>query len=203
MTLDLSAYRNRLGWRNQLGRALWGAVWLLLYRPSPRPLHGWRRLLLRCFGARVGRGAHPYPAARVWAPWNLEMGEHSCLADGVDCYCVARVTLGPHALVSQHSYLCSASHDYTDPAFPLVTAPIVIGARAWVAADAFVGPGVTVGEGAVVGARASVYRDVEPWTVVGGNPARFIKQRVIVGAGAPPGPEKAAPPVRVSTGHVQ
>ena len=68
MTLDLSAYRNRLGWRNQLGRALWGIAWLLLYRPSPRPLHGWRRLLLRCFGARVGRGAHPYPSARIWAP---------------------------------------------------------------------------------------------------------------------------------------
>ena len=177
MKVELSAYRNRLGWRNQLGRALWGIVWLLLYRPSPRPLHGWRRLLLRCFGAKVGRGAHPYPRARVWAPWNLEMGDFSCLADDVDCYCVALVRLGPNALVSQYCYLCAATHDYTDPAFPLVTAPILIGAGAWVAADAFLGPGVTVGEGAVVGARASVYHDVDPWTVVGGNPARFIKRR--------------------------
>ena len=123
------------------------------------------------------------------------MGDHSCLADGVDCYCVARITLSPHALVSQHSYLCSASHDYTDPAFPLIAAPIVIGPRAWVAADAFIGPGVTVGEGAVVVARASVYRDVEPWTVVGGNPARFLKKRV-VGPARTARPEGPPPPAR-------
>jgi putative colanic acid biosynthesis acetyltransferase WcaF len=179
VTLDLSAYRNRLSRWNRLGRALWGLVWLVLFRPSPRPCHAWRRWLLRCFGARVGRGAHVYPSARVWAPWNLHMGEHSCLADGVDCYSVDRVTLGPHALVSQDAYLCSATHDYNDPAFPLVTAPVTIGAHAWVAAGAFVGPGITVGEGAVVGARACVFRNVQPWTVVGGNPARFLKHRVL------------------------
>lgn len=167
-----------VSWRNRLGRVVWGAVWLLLYRLSPRPLHAWRRLLLRLFGARVGRGAHPYPSAKIWAPWNLDMGSGSCLADDVDCYCVDRVTLGAHATVSQYSYLCTASHDFEDPAMPLVTAPIVIGAKAWVAADVFVGPGVTVGEGAVVGARASVFRDVPPWTVVAGNPAAAMRQRV-------------------------
>jgi len=59
---------------------------------------------------------------------------------------------------------------------PVITAPIRIERRAWVAADTFVGPGVTIGEGAVVGARASVFRDVDPWTVVGGNPARILKK---------------------------
>jgi putative colanic acid biosynthesis acetyltransferase WcaF len=152
-------------------------AWLLLYRPSPRRFHAWRRFLLRLFGARVGPGAHPYPAARVWAPWNLEMQAGSCLSDFVDCYCVDRITLGVDCVVSQYSFLCSASHDADDPGFPLVTAPIEIGARAWVAADAFVGPGVTVGEGAVVGARASVFADVAPWTVVGGNPAALIRHR--------------------------
>ena len=179
MKVELPVYQNRLPWRNKLGRALWGVTWLLLYRPSPKPLHCWRRFLLRCFGAKIGHGAHPYPRARIWAPWNLDMGDHSCLADDVECYCVNKIRLGPSALVSQYSHLCSASHDYTDPAFPLITAPITIQANAWVATDAFIGPGVTVGEGAVVGARASVYRDVEPWTVVGGNPARFIKKRVV------------------------
>jgi len=134
-------------------------------------------LLLRCFGARIGAGAHPYPAARIWAPWQLEMGADSCLADGVDCYNVAPIRLGRGAVVSQRAFLCAATHDYADPAFPLVAREISIGDRAWVAAEAFVGPGVTVGEGAVVGARAVATKDVEPWTVVGGNPAQVLKVR--------------------------
>ena len=99
------------------------------------------------------------------------------MADGVDCYNVAPVTLGARALVSQRSFLCSATHDYHRREFPLVAREIVIEAGAWVAAEAFIGPGVTVGAGAVVGARACVTRDVAPWTVVAGNPARVVKQR--------------------------
>lgn len=104
------------------------------------------------------------------------MGEGSCLGDHVDCYSVDRVTLEPYATVSQYSFLCTAGHDYTIREMPVITAPVRIGRRAWVAADAFVGPGVTIGEGAVVGARASVFRSVDPWTVVGGNPARILKK---------------------------
>lgn len=167
----------RLSPANKMVRALWGGVWLVLFRPSPTPLHGWRRFLLRCFGARVGAGAHPYPSAKVWAPWNLVMGEHSCLSHHVDCYCVDKIELGAHATVSQYSFLCTATHDYTQRDMPLVTAPIYIGAQAWVTADVFVGPGVTVGEGAVVGARSTVLRNVEPWTVVAGNPPKRIGPR--------------------------
>jgi len=105
------------------------------------------------------------------------MGDHSCLSHEVDCYCVAPVKLGAHVTVSQYSYLCTATHDIEEPSMPLVTAPIVIGAGAWITADVFIGPGVTIGEGAVVGARSTVFKDVEPWTVVAGNPARFIKNR--------------------------
>jgi putative colanic acid biosynthesis acetyltransferase WcaF len=143
----------------------------LLYRPSPTRLHSWRRFLLRCFGAKVARGAHPYPSARIWAPWNLTMGEGSCLSRHVDCYSVAEVVLGPRATVSQYSFLCTASHDYTSRDMPLVAAPIRIEADAWVTADVYIGPGVTIGEGAVVGARSTVIHDVEPWTIVSGNPA--------------------------------
>lgn len=167
----------RLTLRNKLARILWGGVWLLLYRPSPVLLHGWRRWLLRLFGARIGGGAHPYPSARIWAPWNLVMGEHSCLSHDVDCYCVDRIVLGAHATVSQYSFLCTASHDYTREDMPLTTAPIVIGERAWITADVFVAPGVTVGEGAVVTARSSVFHDLPPWTVAGGNPALPLRPR--------------------------
>ena len=161
----------RVTFKNRLARLLWGVVSNTLYRFSPTVFHGWRRLVLSGFGARIGVGAHPYPRTKIWAPWNLTMEAHSCLADHVDCYCVAPITIGAHATVSQYSYLCAASHDHRDPSMPLIVAPIVIGSNAWVAADVFVGPGVMVGEGAVVGARSTVIHDVAPWTVVAGSPA--------------------------------
>jgi putative colanic acid biosynthesis acetyltransferase WcaF len=162
---------------NQLMRILWRTVWVLAYRPSPKVFHGWRRFLLRMFGAKIAKDAYPHPSVKIWAPWNLEMGSLSCLGPDVDCYCIDRVVIRSRATVSQYSFLCTATHDYHDPLMPLVTAPIVIGERAWVAADVFIGPGVTIGEGAVVGARSSVYRNVDSWTVVAGNPARILKKR--------------------------
>ncbi len=164
---------------NRFGRVLWQIARVVLFRWTPRPAAAWRRMILRGFGAKLGRGVVVDPCARIWAPWNLEMGDYSCLGPLVDCYDVARVRIGDFATVSQYSYLCTATHDYTDESMPLKAAPISIGERAWIAADVFVGPGVTIGEGAVVGARSSVFRDVEPWTVVAGNPARFLKKRVM------------------------
>ena len=164
-------------WKHRMGRWFWSLVWGLFFRFSPRPFHAWRRFLLRSFGAKIGAGAHPYPTCRIWAPWNLEMREHSCLGDRADCYCVDRIVIGAYAVVSQDACLCSATHDFRLAAFPLVTKPIHIGRRAWVAAGAFVAPGVRVGEGAIVGARAVVTKDVAEWTVVAGNPARMINSR--------------------------
>src|SRR5262245_45444143 len=136
--IDLSRAASPFSWRQRFARALWGVVWAILFRPSPRVCHGWRRWLLRGFGARVGRSARIYPSARIWAPWQLELGDFSCLGPEVDCYCVAPIRLGAHAVVSQYSYLCAASHDITRPDLPLITAPIVVEEGAWVAADAFV-----------------------------------------------------------------
>ncbi|HEX4240893.1 MAG TPA: putative colanic acid biosynthesis acetyltransferase [Steroidobacteraceae bacterium] len=172
MTRSFPLIRAEITFGQRVRRFAWNIVWMFLYRPTPRPFHAWRRLLLRAFGARISAGAVPYAAARIWAPWNLTMGAHSCLSDFVDCYCVAPITLGPHSTVSQYAYLCSASHDYREPGMPLVIAPIVIGPDAWVAAGAFIGPGIAVGAGAVVGARSTVTRDVDPWSVVAGSPAR-------------------------------
>lgn len=163
--------------RNKAMRALWGAVHLLLFRPSPKFMHAWRRLLLRLFGARMGPGSIVHPSVRIWAPWNLEMGPNACLSPDVDCYAVDRITLGANAVVSRYAFLCAATHDPDLPDMPLVGAPITIGPEAWVAADVFIGPGVVVGEGAVVGARASVFGDVPAWTVAVGNPARPLRMR--------------------------
>jgi len=140
-------------------------------------MHGLRCALLRCFGAQIDRPAHVYPTAVIWAPWNLEMAEGSCLGPGVTCYSVGQVKLGKNALVSQGAHLCAATHDHRDPTFPLLIGTIEIGDGAWIAAEAFVGPGVCVGSHAVVGARAVAMRDVSIGAVVVGNPGRVISTR--------------------------
>ncbi|AKD01932.1 transferase [Pontibacter korlensis] len=176
--VNLSQYKNALSKRNQLVRLIWCIVWALFASPLPRSIgSGWKRFLLRLFGAKIHSTAVVYSSVRIYMPWNLEMKEYACLAPEVDCYNVAKVTIGNQATVSQKTYLCAASHNISHPHSPLITAPIVIEDQAWIGADVFIGMGVTVGEGAVVGARACVFKNVEPWTVVGGNPAKAIKKR--------------------------
>lgn len=178
--VDLSKYKNSLSRKNQVVRLVWTIVWTLFARPLPRRIgNGWKLFLLRLFGAKVHSKAVVYSSARIYMPWNLEMDAYSCLASEVDCYNADKIKIGANSTVSQKAYLCSASHDITKSYNPLDTAPIIIKDQAWIAADAFIGPGVTIGQGAVVGARACVFKDVEPWTVVGGNPAKFIKTRKI------------------------
>ena len=179
MTRALRPQHLTLG--NKLGRAIWHIVWLLLYRPTPRLMHPWRSMLLRLFGAKIGKAVHPYPSSRVWAPWNLEMGDHACLSEHVDCYCVDKICIGANSTVSQYSFLCTASHDYSQTSMPLVTAPIQIGNHVWITADVFVGPGVTIGDGTVVTARSSVYNDLASWMVAKGNPATSYKKRLLQG----------------------
>ncbi|RMH26364.1 MAG: putative colanic acid biosynthesis acetyltransferase [Planctomycetota bacterium] len=167
------------GLGNRVARVAWGLVQGSLFRWSPRIAHRWRNLLLRAFGADVHPTARVYPRARIWGPWNLTMGPYATIADDVDCYCVAKVTLGERAIVSQYSYLCGATHDFERPSRPLTPKPITIGAGAWVAADVFVAPGVTIGQDTVVGARSSVFSDLPARSVCFGTPARVIRERVI------------------------
>ena len=178
--IDLSRYHNALSRRHQIVRLVWNIVWTVFARPLPRSMgSGWKRFLLRMFGAKIHPSAVVYSSANVYYPANLEMEAYSCLASEVDCYNVALIKIGANSTVSQGAYLCTASHDITNPLNPLITASIIIEDQAWIAADAFVGMGVTIGQGAVVGARAAIFKDVEPWTVVGGHPAKFIKKRII------------------------
>jgi putative colanic acid biosynthesis acetyltransferase WcaF len=163
--------------RNRLRRFLWGIVWCCLFRLSPRFAFGWRRFLLRAFGAQIDATAQVYPSARIWAPWNLAMHRHAALGEFVDCQSVDRVTLEAEAVVSQYVHLCTASHDMESPGHETLTGPIHLAAGSWVFAGAFIGKGVTIGRGAVVAARSVVVKSVAPFEVVGGNPARLIKQR--------------------------
>jgi putative colanic acid biosynthesis acetyltransferase WcaF len=162
---------------NRARRLLWNTVWLLLYRPSPRPLHAWRAALLRLFGAQLGPDCHFYPASRIWAPWNLICADHVAAGDGVEIYNPAPITLASHVILSQGAYLCGATHDYNHPAFPLLAFRMTLGRYAWICARASVLPGVNIAEGAVLGLGAVATRDLQPWTVYSGNPAEPIRER--------------------------
>jgi putative colanic acid biosynthesis acetyltransferase WcaF len=160
-------------------RACWNLIWITLASWTPPPLHKWRILLLRLFGAKVDWSCHVYGSVRVWYPPNLEMATRAALGPRADCYAMSRITLGNRAIVSQGAHLCGGTHDLDDPHFQLYALPIHIGADAWIAAEAFVGPGVNVGQGAVLGARGVAFRDLEAWTVYAGNPAQKIRKRAI------------------------
>lgn len=162
---------------NRLLRVLWLIAWTGLCRFTPPPLWGWRRTVLRLFGARIGGGARIYGSTRIWLPSNLDLGPGAMLGRDVNCYNQARITIGAGTVVSWHATLCSSTHDFTDPAFPLVLRPIWIGRDAWIAAEAFVGPGVTIGDGAVVGARCAAMRDLAGWSVYSGDPATKVRDR--------------------------
>jgi putative colanic acid biosynthesis acetyltransferase WcaF len=164
---------------NRLYRVIWTSSWWLLASWTPPRLHGWRRLLLRLFGANVAATALVYPSARIWSPANLELGQFACIGPGVTVYSMAKITFAPYSLASQGAHICAGTHDIEDVRFQLKARAIVIGYRAWIAAEAFVGPGVTVGDGAVLGARGCAFHDLEPWTVYVGNPARALKPRKI------------------------
>lgn len=180
LKIDISQYKNNMSRSNQIRRLIWTIVWGMFARPLPRILgNRWKIFLLRLFGAKIHKKAVIYSSVKIYQPWNLEMEEYACLAPEVDCYNVGKIIIKSHATVSQRTYLCAASHNVYSKYHELIFKPIVIESQAWVGAEAFIGMGVTVGEGAVVGARAAVFKDVGKWTIVGGNPASFIKERKI------------------------
>lgn len=162
---------------NRLLRVVWMTAWLVLARFTPPPLHGWRRLVLRAFGARVGKGARVHASVSVWLPANLEIGENCLIGPGVRLYNQGHITIGARSVVSQRAHICASTHDISDPHFQLVCRPIRIGRQCWVAAEAFVGPGVTMGDRSVLSARGALFTNAEADEVYSGNPAQFLKQR--------------------------
>lgn len=164
---------------NRIARVGWGFVYVVFFRFSPRPFHIWRASLLRLFGAKIGRGVHVYPAVKIWAPWNLELMDECGVGSGAILYSQGKITVGRRAIISQGAHICTGTHDYSKTGHPLITAPIVIGDKAWIAAEAFIHPGVTVGEGAVIGARSVVTKDMPSWMICAGHPCKPLRQRVI------------------------
>lgn len=164
--------------RSAIAVQIWWVAEAILVHASPQILYGWRRIVLRMFGARIGKNVMIRPSVRITYPWKLEIGDHSWIGDGVELYSLGPIRIGSNAVVSQGSYLCAGTHDHRDPLFPIIGAPITVEDEAWVAAQAFIAPGVTIGRGAVVGARSVVLADVPAGMVAAGHPAKVRGPRL-------------------------
>ena len=164
---------------NRLARALWAVSWLLLARWTPPVFHPWRALVLRAFGARLGRGCRVHASVHVWLPANLELGDNVLIGPGARLYNQGRIAIGSDSVISQRAHLCASTHDTSDPHFQLVLKPVTIGPTCWVAAEAFVGPGVTMAEGAVLAARGALFANAEAMTIYRGNPAEPLRPRAL------------------------
>ena len=171
-------FRGRPGWYVQL----WWIVEALLFRPSPQFLYGWRRWLLRRFGARVGRGAIIRPTVKTQFPWKVSIGDYAWIGDDVVLYSLGPIVIGNNVVVSQKSYICTGSHDPGQLDFPIFSRPIYIEDECWIATDVYVAPGVRIGRGTLVGARSSVFKDLPAGKICMGSPAKVVKDRV---AGSP------------------
>lgn len=179
--LNYSEYKNQLSLRNKIGRLVWSCVYRLFFKPFPTFIfRRWQIYILRVFGARIGKNCTVYNSVKIWAPWKLIMEDNSIIGENCNCYNPAVIHLKSQTVISNNVSFVTASHRIESKKHELIFMPIVIQSYSWVASEAYIGMGVTVGEGSVVAARAVVVKDVEPWTVVGGNPAKFIKKRLII-----------------------
>jgi putative colanic acid biosynthesis acetyltransferase WcaF len=131
-------------------------------------------LWLKLFGAKIYGTPFVHQRARVQIPWHLILHDKACLGDRANAYSLGMIEIHEHATVAQEVYLCTGTHAFNQPTMNLITAPIIIGANAFIGARAFVMPGVTVGKQAVVGACSVVTRNVPPYSIVVGSPARLI-----------------------------
>jgi putative colanic acid biosynthesis acetyltransferase WcaF len=177
---DLARFRLPPGFRGRSALAvqLWWLVQASLFRLSPQFCYGWRRGLLRLFGARIGQGVLIRPSARITYPWKLAIGDNAWIGDEVILYTLDHIEIGHDAVVSQRSHLCAGTHDHRRPDFPIQGGPITVGAEAWLGADVFVAPGKSIGRGAVVGARSSVFSDLPEMMMCFGSPARPVRPRL-------------------------
>ena len=156
---------------------LWWLVDALFFKTSPQVLYGFRRFLLRLFGAHIGKGVIIRPSVRITYPWKVSIGDYSWIGDHAELYSLGQITIGSNSVVSQRSYICTGSHRFETISFDIYAQPIVIENEVWIATDVFVGPGVTLGRGAIIGARSTVLKSLEGGYIYAGYPLKQIRKR--------------------------
>lgn len=164
--------------RSALVVQLWWLVQSTLFALSPQFMFGWRRFLLKLFGAEVGANVLIRPSVRVTYPWKVKIGDSVWIGDYAELYSLGEIEIGSDVVISQKSYLCAATHDYNKVSFDMIDQKIIVEDQAWLATDVFVAPGVSIGRGALIGARSSVFSDMPEGMICIGSPAKPIKPRV-------------------------
>ncbi len=181
MQVDISSYNHRKDRKETVKRIIWFVVYYTIFKVLfLRPFREYKSIILRKFGAQIGKGCLVHSTAKIWAPWNMELGDYVCIGPYVNFYNQGIIKVGSNTTISQYSTLCASGHDITDSKNPLIRHSITIEDQVWIATEAFIGPKVLIGQGAVVGARSAVFKNIDSWTVVGGNPASFLKKRILV-----------------------
>lgn len=163
--------------KNALVVQLWWLVQAILFKNSPQFMYGYRRFLLRLFGAKIGKNVIVRPSVKTTYPWKVSIGDYSWIGDDVNLYSLGEIEIGKNVVISQKSYLCTGSHNYLQLDFPIFAKKITIEDQCWLATDVFVAPGITIKNGTVVGARSSVYKDLPANKVCIGNPVEIIRER--------------------------
>jgi putative colanic acid biosynthesis acetyltransferase WcaF len=153
---------------------LWTIVWPALCAWTPKPLNFWRLCWLRIFGCKINGRPFVHQHARIQIPWHVTLHDRSSVGDRTNLYSLGEIELGEGCVVAQEAYLCTGTHDFNDPNWPLVTAKITVGKEAFVGARAFVMPGIEIGNGAIIGACSVVTSNVPPRATVAGSPARLL-----------------------------
>jgi putative colanic acid biosynthesis acetyltransferase WcaF len=158
-------------------RVLWEFCWIVFCVWTPKPANPWRLFWLQVFGAKIEGTPFVHQRARIAIPSNLILHDRACLGDRANAYSLAEIEIGARATVAQEAYLTTGSHDFANPALPLVTAKITIGEDAFIGARAFVLPGVTIGARSVIGACSVVTHDVPENVFAAGNPCKVLRPR--------------------------
>ena len=164
--------------RNPIIVQFWWLIQGTLFRMSPQFMYGFRRFLLRLFGAKIGKKVIIRPSVKITYPWKLSIGDYSWIGDQVDLYTLGNIIIGKNVVISQKSYLCTGSHDYLKEDFSIFQKPIIIQDQVWVASDVFIAQGITIGEGSIVAARSSVFKDIPSNKICAGSPVKIIRERI-------------------------
>lgn len=181
MQIDLSKYDNSLytPGRGFLVRFIWYLINGMFFKTSLIPFSKMKATILRLFGAKVGKGVVLKPFINVKYPWNLEIGDYSWIGENVWIDSLASIKIGRNVCISQGSYLCTGSHDWTDPFFGLIVKSIIIEDGVWVGGKSTIAPGVTLKLCSVITLGSVVTKDTEPYNIYQGVPAISVGKRVI------------------------